>query len=86
MMSPRGDADVAGGVVAEIEQVAQHLPLGRGEVAGDRALVLRLLDRLLDLVAQRRLGIVAEEQAPGSRATGATRRPSLRLAISCRAS
>ena len=55
-----------------MEQVAQHLPLGRGEVAGDRPRLLGLLDRFLDLVAQRRLAIVAEEQvahaAPEARA------------------
>ena len=49
-------------MVAEVEQVAEHLPLGRGEVARDRALVLGVLDRFLDLVAKGRLGVAAENQ------------------------
>ncbi len=61
-----GDADVARGPLAEVEQVAEHLPLGRRQVAGDRARVLGLVDRFLDLVAKRRLAVVAEDQGAHS--------------------
>jgi hypothetical protein len=30
MMSPRGTGHVAGGLLAEMQHVAQHLPLDRG--------------------------------------------------------
>ncbi len=68
-----GHANIAGGALAEVQQVAQHLPLGRAEVAGDGPRILGLVDRFLDLVAQRRLAVVAEDQgahaAPQARAT-----------------
>ncbi len=60
---PARDADVARGLVAEIQQVLEHLPLGQRQIARDGAgavTLLGLLDRFLDLVAQGRLGVVAE--------------------------
>ena len=56
-----GDRDFAGGAVAEVEQVAQHLAFVRAEVTADRFFALGVVDRFLDLVAQRRLAIVAEQ-------------------------
>ena len=72
-MSPRVTADFPGGAVAEVEQVAQHDPLLRAQVAGLGFAVFGLVDRILDLVAQRRLALAAEDQsahaAPQARAT-----------------
>ena len=61
-MSPRVDRDLADGPVAEVKQVAQHLPLGRSEVAALDRLVLGLVDRVLDLLAKRLLMGFAEQQ------------------------
>jgi hypothetical protein len=58
------DANLAGGAVAEMQEVAEHQPLGRAEVAGDGPSALRLVHRILDLVAQGRFGFVAEDQRP----------------------
>ena len=62
----------ASGAVAEMEQVAQHLPFERRQVAGFGRRFIGLVDRLLDLVAKGRFMIVAEDQrahpAPQSRA------------------
>ena len=55
-------ADVADRALAEVEEVAQHGALDRREIAGGRRLALALLDHLLDLVAERRLALVAEQQ------------------------
>ena len=76
-----GDADVAGGLLAEMQQVAQHLPLGGREVAGDRPRILGLVDRVLDLVAQRRLGLPRRRSGAACRATSAIRRRPARVAI-----
>ena len=56
------DRDLARGLVAKMQQVAQHLAFGRGEVAGDRARVLGLFDRFLNLVAEARLAVLAKDQ------------------------
>ena len=45
-----------------MEQVAEHLPLCGGEVAGDRPRLLGFIDRFLDLGAERRLAILAEDE------------------------
>ena len=66
-------ADVAGGLVAEMQQVAEHLPLGGREVAGDGPRILGLLDRFLDLLAQRRLGCPRRRSGGACRATAAIR-------------
>jgi hypothetical protein len=55
-------ADVACGLFAEVLQVAQHLPLGRRQVARDRVGILGLVDRVLDLLAEGRLVVVAKDQ------------------------
>jgi hypothetical protein len=47
-----------------MEQVAEHLPLDRRQVADDRRLALVALDRFLDLVAQGRFAVVAEQHRP----------------------
>ena len=60
------DGDVVGVVVAEMEQVAQHRQFDRRQVALRRTglgLVLMLVDRLLDLRAQRGLAVLFEEAA-----------------------
>ena len=56
------DRDLARGAVAEVEQVAQHLPLERAEVAALGRRGVGLVDRVLELVAQRRFMILAEDQ------------------------
>ena len=56
------DRDLARGAVAEVKQVAQHLPLERGEVAALGRRGVGLVDRFLDLVAQRGVVILAENQ------------------------
>ncbi len=43
--------------------------------------IFGFVDRVLDLVAQRRLGILAEDQVRAFRATGAIRRRRCRVAI-----
>ena len=48
--------------LAEMKQVAEHLPFRRAEVAGDRPRVFRIVDRFLDLMAKGRLGFIAEDQ------------------------
>ena len=59
-------ANVAGGLLAEVEEVAQHLTFGGGEIAGRSArgalALLCLVDRFLDLLAQGRFAILAEDQ------------------------
>ena len=59
-----GHADFAGRLLAEMEQVAQHLALDRAEVAGDGLAVglFGLIDRFLDFRAEGRLRFVAEDQ------------------------
>src|SRR3546814_10765544 len=58
--------DVVDRLLAEMEEVAQHLALDGREVADDAAapalapLLFGLVDRLLDLFAQARLAIAAE--------------------------
>ena len=52
--------------VAEAQQVAQHLPLVRAQVAADRPLALGIVNRFLDLVAKRGLAVVAEDQCAHS--------------------
>ncbi len=42
------DANVARRPLAEVKQVAEHLALGRSEVAGDRPFVLGFVDRILE--------------------------------------
>ncbi len=74
MMSPRVTQMSPAVCVAEVQQVAQHLPLGGAEVAGDRPRILGFVDRFLDLVAKRRLGFVAEDQVTHARATSGSRR------------
>ena len=54
--------DVAGILLAEMEDVEQHLPLDMAEVADAGDLALAALDRLLDLVAERRFAVVAEDE------------------------
>src|SRR3546814_492733 len=60
--------DVVDRLLAEMEEVAQHLALDGREVADDAAapalapLLFGLVDRLLDLFAQARLAIAAEQQ------------------------
>ena len=56
------DADVARGPLAEMQQVAEHLPFGRREIARDGTRILGLVDRFLDLVAERLLAVLAEDQ------------------------
>ena len=59
-------------LLAEVEQVAQHLALDGRQVADDaaaaalRALFLGLVDDLFDLLAQRRFAVPAEQQRPYS--------------------
>src|SRR5437868_11814330 len=60
-VAPR-DRDLACRLVAEMQQVAQHLAFGRREVPGNRARLLSLLDCFLDLTAERRLAVLAEDQ------------------------
>ena len=57
-----GHADVACRALAEMEQVAEHLPLNRRKIALGRRPALMLVDRFLDLVAKRRFIFLAEEQ------------------------
>src|SRR6478672_4809606 len=60
-----GHAYVARGFLPEVEEIAKHLPLDRAEVAGNRsrtAALLGFVDRLLNLLAERRLGLIAEDQ------------------------
>src|SRR3546814_1453345 len=60
--------DVVDRLLAEMEEVAQHLALDGREVADDAAapalapLLFGLVDRLLDLFAQARRAIAAEQQ------------------------
>src|SRR4029453_9214722 len=58
------DRDLAGGLVAEVEQVAEHDPLLQAQVARFGALLLGLVDRIPDLVAQGWLAIAAEDKGP----------------------
>ncbi len=70
------DANVARGLLAKVQQVAQHLPLGRAEVARDRmraAAFLRLVDRVLDLRAQGRLGLRRRRSGGACSATAESR-------------
>ena len=55
--------DVGDRALAEMEQVAEHLPLDRREVADDRRLAFVAFDRVLYLLAERRFAVVAEQQA-----------------------
>jgi hypothetical protein len=55
---------VAGILLAEMQDVEQHLPLDMAEIADRRRLALAILDRLLDLVAQCRFAVIAEDQGP----------------------
>ena len=57
-----GDADIAGIALTEVQQVAEHLPLGRAKVTGDRPRILGVVDCFLDLVAKGLLAILAEQQ------------------------
>ena len=60
-----GHADFAGRLLAEMEQVAQHLALDGAEVAWDGPLAVGLfglIDRFLDFRAECRLRFVAEDQ------------------------
>ena len=57
------DGHVVGVVLAEMEQVADHLAFERGQVAlGVAGIVLMLVDRFLELRAQRLVAIAAPEQ------------------------
>ena len=57
-------ADVAGVALAEVEEIAHHLPFERRQVAlgVGSGVALMAVDRLLQLVAQRVLGLAAEDQ------------------------
>ena len=61
-----GDRNVVGIVLAEMEEVAQHLPLGRRQVTlglvAAGALVLVLVDGFFELRAQRLIAVVPIEQ------------------------
>ena len=56
------DADVAGGAVAKLQQVAQHLPLERRKVARHGVRGLGFVNRFLDLIAQAGFAVVSENQ------------------------
>jgi hypothetical protein len=45
-----------------MEEVAKHLPLDMAEIADRRDFALMAVDRLLDLVAERRFAFVAEKE------------------------
>ena len=67
-------ADIAGIALPEVEQVAQHLALDGRKVA-DRApaaLVLMLVDRILDAVPQRFFVVVTEQQGADAAPYSAT--------------
>ena len=68
------DADVAGGLLAEMKQVAKHLPLGGRQVAGDRPRFLGFVDRLLDLRREASARDRRRRSDGACRATGASRR------------
>ena len=59
--------DIVGVVFAEMEQVAQHLPLERGQIAVGvnvgAAVFLVLVDCLFKLRAQRQVGLTAAQDA-----------------------
>ena len=59
-----GDGDVGDIALAEMEQVAKHLALDRGEIAHRRALALMAFDRFLYLLAQGLLAVAAEQEGP----------------------
>ena len=59
---PAGDADVTGSLLAEVKNVAEHLPFGGRQVASDLTRFLGLVDRLFDLLAKSRLRVFAEDQ------------------------
>ena len=62
--------DVVDRLLAEMEQVAQHLALDRRHIADDITtapvvpLFLGLVDHLFDLLTQRRFLVAAEQQCP----------------------
>src|SRR3546814_3440299 len=47
-----------------MKKVAEHLPLDRRQVADAGDLALVVLDRFLDLIAERRLALFAEKEGP----------------------
>ena len=55
--------EVAHRLLAEMQDVEQHLPLDLGEIAAAQMLAFTALDRFLDLIAQRRLAAAAEDEA-----------------------
>jgi len=57
-------ADIAAIALAEMKQVAQHLPLDRGEIADGAlaAVLLMLVDRVFQAIAQRFFLVVTEQE------------------------
>ena len=53
-------------MLAYVEHVAQNLTLGGAKIAGDRPRILGVVDGLFDLLAKRRLGILAPDEVLNS--------------------